>query len=151
MWKIRWIKINPVNKNIESFKGFPFEAYCPCYQKTASIILSSEPNVQATKNIPRPEWRTRNGWRRGQGQGNSHILTCKTCWMLRSQETQCCWNISVELSPTSKDSRQRPSNLMGEKWVVTSRWRLDFRESYLLLFHSHWTTAKTFPPGHCGF
>lgn len=90
------------------------------------------------KKTPHPEWRIRNGGGRGRGQGSSWILTCKTCWMLRSQETQCCWNISVELSPTSKDSRQRPSNLVRKKWVIT-RWRPDFRESYLLLFHTHWT------------
>lgn len=42
-------------------------------------------------------------------------LTCKICWMLRSQETQCCWNISVGLSPTSSDSRHRPSNLVRQR------------------------------------
>ena len=39
--------------------------------------------------------------------------------MLRSHETQCCWNISVGLSPTSRDSRHRPSNLTRKQPVTT--------------------------------
>lgn len=39
--------------------------------------------------------------------------TCMTCCRERSQERQCCWNRSLELSFTSMDSRQSPSNLNG--------------------------------------
>lgn len=34
-----------------------------------------------------------------------------TCCRERSQERQCCWNTSLELSLTSMESRQSPSNL----------------------------------------
>lgn len=45
-------------------------------------------------------------------QRESVLRTCTICWRDRSHERQCCWNRSLELSLTSMESRQRPSNLL---------------------------------------
>lgn len=39
-------------------------------------------------------------------------FTWMTCCSERSQDRQCCWNRSLELSLTSMDSRHSPSNLL---------------------------------------
>ena len=99
--------------------------------------LPSELKVSPTK-MSRCVWMETRAWlgqRRGVPGGG---LTCKICWMLRSQETQCCWNISVGLSPTSSDSRHRPSNLVRQSWVTTQERRLDCRESHSTPSYSHW-------------
>lgn len=54
-----------------------------------------------------PELEAANRW-----AGGLYIHhTCMTCCRKRSQERQCCWNRSLELSLTSMESRLSPSNL----------------------------------------
>lgn len=48
--------------------------------------------------------------------------TCMTCCRERSQERQCCWNRSLELSLTSMESRQSPSNLHMHTQILS--WHL---------------------------